>query len=29
MLKNKKDVIDVEVVTASNWNDIAKLKAVK
>ena len=25
----KKDVTNVEVITASNWNDIAKLKAVK
>ena len=25
----KKDVTNVEVITASNWADIAKLKAVK
>ena len=25
----KKDVTNVEVITASNWDDIAKLKAVK
>ena len=25
----KKDVTNVEVITASNWSDIAKLKAVK
>jgi septal ring factor EnvC (AmiA/AmiB activator) len=25
----RKDITNVEIITSSNWNDIAKLKAVK
>ncbi|MGH4125885.1 MAG: hypothetical protein ACREV6_23490 [Clostridium sp.] len=25
----RKDILNVEIITSSNWNDIAKLKAVK
>jgi len=25
----KKDLLKVEIVTSGNWNDIAKLKAIK
>ncbi|HOQ01512.1 MAG TPA: hypothetical protein PK604_11960 [Acetivibrio clariflavus] len=25
----RKDLVNVEIITSSNWNDIAKLKAIK
>jgi hypothetical protein len=25
----RKDISNVEIITSSNWNDIAKLKAIK